>query len=252
MSVITTASDRPEWPKPARGLPRRVVLVGPPGAGKSSQGTQLASWFRVAHFSTGELLREEVRRGSPLGRQAGVYMGAGRLVPDWLILDLVQHHFGHALEDGFVLDGYPRSVDQAQRFMRSLGRARLDRVIELAIPDEVAVRRLTARVVCGRCGHTDAESSSVPCSRCGSAMTRRDDDHERVVRSRLGIYRAQTEPMLAFFRDAGLLSTIDGNRPPDLVTTDLVQVLTDNADRANFGYGHIAGKDAVEREHTHL
>ena len=162
MPWTATSSDRSEHPSSA-APPPRLVLVGPPGSGKSSQGSRLASRLRITHVSTGELLRDEVRRGTPLGRQAQDDMDAGRLAPDWLIFNLVESHFYSSLEGGFVLDGYPRTLEQAQRFMRSPDALQLDRVIELATPDEVAVRRLTARAVCGHCGQMSTDTPSVCC-----------------------------------------------------------------------------------------
>ena len=223
MTLSASSNDALDWPFPLLRTPRRLVLVGPPGAGKSSQGTRLASRLRVGHVSTGQLLREEVRRASPLGIRAREQMSAGGLVPDWLVLSVLEHHLGNALEDGFVLDGYPRTLEQGQRFLRSLGRERIDNVIELAVPDDVAVNRLTERHVCGRCGYTAAESASARCNRCEGDMTRRIDDDEPVVRAPLATYRSQTEPMLRFFRDAGLLTSIDGNRSPDAVAADLLE-----------------------------
>jgi len=229
-----TSTDGAMWPDRISGSLRRLVLVGPPGAGKSSQGMRLAPRCRVAHVSTGELLRDEVRRASPLGQRARDDIAAGHLVPDSLILHLIEHQLAKTLEDGFVLDGYPRTIDQAEQFMRSLGRVRLDRVVELAIPDEVAVQRLTARAVCRQCGHM-ADAPMSRCNRCGGEMTRRSDDDERVVRARLATCRSQTSVMLDFFRDAGLLTTVDGNRPPNIVHADLVHLATNAHGRATRG-----------------
>jgi adenylate kinase len=223
MSWTAASSDSQEVANPTAEGPRRFVLVGPPGAGKSSQGMRLASRIRVGHLSTGHLLREEVRRASPLGMRAREYMGTGGLVPDWLVLSVVECHLGNAIENGFVLDGYPRTLEQGKRFVRSLGRAKVDRVIELAVPDEVAVSRLTSRAVCDHCGTTGIDRSSSRCDRCDGEMKRRADDEEHVVRARLATYWSQTGPMLDFFRDEGLLTTIDGDRPPDVVTADLFE-----------------------------
>lgn len=185
---------------------RRLLLVGPPGVGKSSQGARLAQHLGVSYLSTGALLREEVERGSPIGRQAAGYMRAGLLVPDWLMLFALERYMSDALASGFVLDGYPRTVEQADRFLRSLGCARLDHVIELAAPDDVLVGRLAGRAVCGRA-----------------------DDDESTVRARLDVYRAQTRPMLDFFAAAGLLVTVDGSRSEEDVTTELFGLVDSSA-----------------------
>jgi adenylate kinase len=201
---------------------RRVLLVGPPGSGKSTQGSALAERFGGEYISTGVLLRDEVRRGSPIGRQAAADMSAGRLVPDWLITFALERRMSDALRYGFVLDGYPRTLEQAEAFMRSLGRTRLDRVIELDIPDTVTMLRLEHRG--------------------------RGDDDRRVVRSRLDIYRRETTPMLGFFEVAGLLATIDGARPPEVVASDLARLfVADGQTHAGTSTGLERTMDSPER-----
>jgi len=190
--------------------PPRVLLIGPPGAGKSTQGKRLAAELGVPHVSTGDLLRAEVRRNSPVGREAIKYMRAGELLPDWLLLFALERPLSRAFEVGAIFDGYPRTLEQAKRFMRSLGIASLDRVIELAASDETVVGRLAKRT---------------PPPRGGGVVDERDDDDEHTVRIRLAVYRAQTQPMLDFFRAAGLLVTIDGTRPPDEVAAELNRLL---------------------------
>jgi adenylate kinase len=175
--------------------PYRVLLVGPPGSGKSTQAIALAQRVGAAYISTGEMLREEARRGSPIGLRAAADMSAGRLVPDWLIALALERPMSDAMQSGFVLDGYPRTLAQAEVFTRSLGRSPLDRVIELDVPDDVVMLRLERRL-------------------------RGDDDHD-VVRSRLRIYRRETEPMLAYFASRGILATVDGTRVPEAVASDL-------------------------------
>jgi adenylate kinase len=188
-------------PEVAREPPKAwtVLLVGPPGAGKSTQGVALAQRLGVAYISSGAVLREEVRRASRIGQHAADFMSMGRLVPDWLMVYALELRLGDALQSGFVLDGYPRTLEQAERFMRSLGFTRLDRVIELVVPDDELKRRLTRRL--------------------------RDDDHDQVVESRLRLYRRETRPMLEYFASIGLLAQVDGTPSPELVTTDLLQLV---------------------------
>jgi adenylate kinase len=153
-------------------------------------------------------------------------MEVGGLVPDHLVLDLVERHLSNTLDDGFVLDGFPRTLAQAQQFMRSRDHP-LDRVIELATPDEVVIGRLTARFACSACGGTAPDVDTESCARCAGPMHRREDDDGQVIRARLAAYREQAEPMLDFFRDAGLLTTVDGNRPRYDVSADIWRLVTD-------------------------
>lgn len=177
----------------------RLLLAGPPGAGKSTQGRALAERIDVPYLSTGELLRDEVRRETRIGHHAADYMDMGRLVPDWLMVYALESKLNDATQRGFVLDGYPRTVEQAERFQRSLGRFRLDRVIELAVPEDVAMARIATR--------------------------HRTDDDAQVARTRFHTYRRETGPMLEYFAAAGLLATVDGSRSPEAVAMALSQLI---------------------------
>lgn len=177
----------------------RLLLAGPPGAGKSTQGRALAERIDVPYLSTGEFLRDEVRRETRIGQHAADCMGMGRLVPDWLMVFALESRLNDATQRGFVLDGYPRTVEQAERFRRSLGRFRLDRVIELAVPEDVAMARVAKR--------------------------HRTDDDARVARTRFLTYRRETGPMLEYFAAAGLLTTVDGTRSAEAVALALSQLI---------------------------
>ena len=177
----------------------RMLLVGPPGAGKSSQGPLVAERLDVPYISTGALLRAEVQSESRIGQRVADYMNMGRLVPEWLMTYALERRLSDATRSGFVLDGYPRTLEQAERFTESLDPARLDGVIELVVPDDVALLRL--------------------------AMRRRADDDAQVARSRLDIYREETGPMRDFFASAGLLTPVDGSRPCDAVSSDLLALV---------------------------
>ena len=175
----------------------RLLLVGPPGAGKSTQGTPLAARLGVPYVSTGELLRDEVRRETNIGVRAVDFMNMGRLVPDWLLAHALDSRLGDLVRRGFVLDGYPRTLEQAERFTRSLGDVRLDGVIELAVPEDLALHRLRSRG--------------------------RSDDDTDVARARFRTYREETEPMLEFFESAKLVTTIDGTRTPETIARELAK-----------------------------
>jgi adenylate kinase len=176
----------------------RLLLVGPPGAGKSTQATPLASRLGVPYISTGELLRDEVRSETNIGVRVAEFMNVGRLVPDWLLAVALERRLGEVVRRGFVLDGYPRTLDQARHFTRSLGDFCLDRVIEIAVPEDLALHRLRSR------GRTD--------------------DAADVARARLRTYREETGPMLEFFASAKLVTTVDGARTPETIAHELAQL----------------------------
>ena len=192
--------------------------MGMPGVGKGTQATRLCQVLGIPHVSTGDILRGAVSAGSPLGRQARSYMEAGGLVPDELVEDLVVERLGRAdARDGFILDGFPRSVEQAAMLDRILARLgqRLDGVFLLGASPEEIVRRLGGRRVCPRCDrvyHVDNQPPRSPgvCDRCGSALVQRPDDCEPIVRERLEVYTRQTLPIVEGYRARGLLREIDG------------------------------------------
>jgi adenylate kinase len=232
MDVFDSRITRPAERDGAWSNPARVLLVGPPGAGKTSQGARLALQIGARHLSTGNLLRDEVRRRSPVGMRANDYMLAGKLAPDWLVLYVLEHHLGRAFEVGVVLDGYPRTLEQARRFTRSLGTRSLDLVIELSVSDEVAIARLRARSVCVDCGEVSNDRSTARCVRCGNEelMCRKDDDAD-VVRDRIHAHRGRTTPMLDFFARMGVVISIDGARPQDEISAEIFARVAGSANR---------------------
>lgn len=180
--------------------------MGPPGAGKGTQGDLLASRFRIPRYSTGDILRATRRDGSEVGREARDYMDAGELVPDDVILGLVRSVLTSAdANDGYLLDGFPRTVVQARSLKRLLGEADqdLDAVVNLAVDDAEIVRRLSNRQVCEDCGTIASnESGRDACPGCGGRMWTRPDDEPETVRRRLEVYRDQTEPVLRWYRES--------------------------------------------------
>ena len=198
-----------------------LVMLGPPGAGKGTQAVRIEQERGIAQISTGDILREAVQAGTDLGRQAQSVMERGELVSDALMVEIVRERLGRDdTRDGFILDGFPRTVAQAEALDRILaGRDPLV-VIELSVPDRALVERLSRRRVCGDCGATyGAGSGNVPavCARCGAALVARKDDREEVVQERLRVYREQTEPLVAFYRDRPSFRRVDGNQPADAV-----------------------------------
>lgn len=194
-----------------------LMMLGPPGAGKGTQAAGIEQERGIPQISTGDILREAVQAGTDLGRQARAVMERGELVSDALMVGIVRERLARGdTRDGFILDGFPRTVAQAEALDRILaGRDPLI-VIELNVPDQPLVERLSQRRVCNGCGATyGAGAGEVPasCARCGAALVMREDDREQVVHERLRVYREQTEPLVAFYRDRATFRRVDGNRP---------------------------------------
>jgi adenylate kinase len=210
-----------------------VVLVGPPGAGKGTQAQLIAARLQIPHVSTGDIFRENVSEMTELGRQAKTFMNAGDLVPDAITVAMVRDRLAkpdaHA---GFVLDGFPRTLIQAEQLQNTLAELdeNLDVVLEMKPDDEELVRRLSGRRTCQGCGriwHVDYDPTSVnnQCDECGSSLSQRDDDRPETIRRRLEVYREQTEPLVQFYADLGLLAVIDAVGTVDEVTLRAVQAL---------------------------
>jgi adenylate kinase len=207
-----------------------LILFGPPGAGKGTQGALLAERFGVRRISTGDLLRDAARLGTPLGREAKRFMDAGELVPDDVILGLIREQL-EAGGAGVLFDGFPRTLPQAEELARLLAElgAPLRAVLVLSVPDDTIIRRLAGRRSCPRCGrvynvHFDPPEVNGRCDACGAELVQREDDREATVQNRLDVYRAQTEPVLEYYRDTGTpIHTVDGDRPVEAVQDALVE-----------------------------
>jgi adenylate kinase len=202
-----------------------LVLLGPPGAGKGTQAERLVEDFGLPYYSTGIILREAVDEQSELGKEAQKYMDEGELVPDELINRVVADRLdsGEA-DDGFLLDGFPRTIGQAEMLEETLkGRGReLNSALLIDAPDDEVVRRLSGRRTCAKGGHVyhtefDPPKNEGVCDQDGSRLVQRDDDKPETVRKRLSVYHDQTEPLIKWYEDRGLLRRFDGTRPPDEV-----------------------------------
>ena len=185
----------------------KLVLLGPPGAGKGTQASLIAKEYGIPHISTGDMLREAVKRGTELGRQAESYMTKGELVPDDVVIGIVAECLRQPeYEKGFMLDGFPRTVAQAEALSES--GACLDAVLSFEAPDEELVRRLSGRRVCGSCGATYGAIDGDACPKCEGELIVRADDQPEAIERRLQVYRAQTEPLIDYYVRAGILIRI--------------------------------------------
>jgi adenylate kinase len=205
----------------------RLVLVGPPGAGKGTQAALLAGHYNIPHISTGDIFRANLKSGTELGLQAKSYMDKGELVPDSVTNAMVKDRLTHSdTENGFLLDGFPRNVAQAEVLRAFLGeRTRpLDAVVEFSIDNNEIIKRLSSRRTCKACGKIFA-SHLDSCDSCGSELYQRDDDKEEVIARRLEVYAEQTSPIVSFYRGEGLLITISALGEVKAITDNVISAL---------------------------
>jgi adenylate kinase len=215
-------------------MAKRLILMGPPGGGKGTQAKRIQELHNVPQLSTGDMLRAAVAAGTEVGKQAKAVMEAGKLVSDDLIVAMIAERID--LPDcgkGFILDGFPRTVPQAEaldKLLKSKG-VKLDAVIEVRVPDERLIERITGRFTCAKCGEGYHDKFKQPktagvCDVCGGTQfTRRADDNAETVKSRLKAYHEQTAPLLPYYQKQGLLKVVDGDRDMNVVTADLEAIL---------------------------
>lgn len=214
-----------------------MVLLGPPGAGKGTQAKLLQERFKACQVSTGDILRKAVAEQTPLGKQAAQYIKQGALVPDPLIVNLVAERLQDKdCEKGFILDGFPRTISQAESLDEILTRMglTLDRVLSVQVPHSVIVQRLAGRRTCKGCGALyhltlDPPDKEGVCDRCGGELYQRDDDREETITARLKVYETQTAPLMNYYRERGLLRDIDGVGKVDEIRSRVIKVLEDRA-----------------------
>jgi adenylate kinase len=211
----------------------RVVLVGPPGAGKGTQAQFIASYLSTPKISTGDIFRANVSQGTELGLEAKKFMEAGDLVPDSVTIGMVGDRLGQDdTRDGFLLDGFPRNVHQAEvldELLAEMGQ-RLDVVLELVVDEDEVVRRLSGRRTCHTCLHVwhvdfDPPTRDGVCDHCGGELFQRDDDRPETVRHRLEVYAEQTAPLVGYYSERGILSGIDATGPVEDVTERAINTL---------------------------
>ena len=211
----------------------RLILLGPPGSGKGTQAKLLGERLRLEHISTGDILREAVRKGTPLGRQAEPYVKGGLLVPDTLVNDLIHERFRDDRPERFVMDGYPRTLAQAHAFDQVLRQEFLDlnAVIVLVVADDEIVRRLSGRWTCPNCKATFHITSKPPrtpgvCDECGTSLVQREDDREETVRKRLSVYHQNTAELIPYYRGRGLLREVAGEGDIEQVYVNVIRALS--------------------------
>lgn len=211
----------------------KIIMLGAPGAGKGTQAIKIAEKYGIPHISTGDIFRANIKNGTELGKKAKEYMDKGALVPDELTCDLVVDRIHQDdCTNGFVLDGFPRTIPQAEALDAALQKDNetMDFAIDIEVPDDNIVKRMGGRRACVNCGATYHIVSAPPkaegvCDHCGGKLTIRDDDKPETVQKRLTVYHDQTQPLIDYYKKAGILHSVDGTKPLDDVFADIVKVL---------------------------
>lgn len=211
----------------------KIIMLGPPGAGKGTQAKKVASKFVIPHISTGDIFREYIKDETELGKKAKVFIDKGLLVPDELVLELIMNRFDLPdCKEGYVLDGFPRTIPQAIALDRALENKndKIEYTIEVDVPDEVIINRMAGRRACLSCGRTYHIETLRPkvegiCDCCGTKLVLREDDKPDTVKKRLEVYHVQTQPLKDYYRDKGILYTVDGTEEIDKIYEEIINVL---------------------------
>lgn len=211
----------------------KIIMLGAPGAGKGTQAKMLAAKYNIPHISTGDIFRANIKNGTPLGEKAKEYMDKGLLVPDELVVDLVIDRFKDPdCEKGYILDGFPRTIPQAKALTEALDKIvqKVDFAINVEVPDENIVRRMSGRRACVGCGatyHIKYNPTKVDnvCDACGKELILRDDDKPETVEKRLNVYHEQTQPLIEYYTEQGILKEVDGTVDMNVVFDAIVDIL---------------------------
>uniref|UniRef100_UPI0040577E29 adenylate kinase n=1 Tax=Agathobacter sp. TaxID=2021311 RepID=UPI0040577E29 len=211
----------------------KIIMLGAPGAGKGTQAKRIAAKYEIPHISTGDIFRANIKDGTELGKKAKAYMDQGALVPDELTCDLVMDRIAQDdCKNGFVLDGFPRTIPQAEALDAALANinAKMDVAVDVDVPDENIVNRMGGRRACLSCGATyhivfNPTKTEDVCDACGNQTVLRDDDKPETVQKRLSVYHEQTQPLIDYYRGQNILKSVDGTKPMDEVFSDIVAIL---------------------------
>ena len=211
----------------------RIIMLGAPGAGKGTQAKQIAGKFNIPHISTGDIFRANIKGGTELGKKAKAYMDQGALVPDELVVDLVADRIKQDdCKDGYVFDGFPRTIPQAEALDKALEEmgSKIDFAIDIDVPDENIVNRMSGRRACLACGATYHVQFNAPkaegiCDVCGKELVLRDDDKPETVKTRLDVYHTQTQPLIDYYSEKGVLKSVDGTQDVADVFQSILDVL---------------------------
>ncbi len=216
----------------------KIIMLGAPGAGKGTQAKKIAEKYQIPHISTGDIFRSNIKEGTELGMKAKAFMDQGALVPDELTIGMLMDRIAKAdCENGYVLDGFPRTIPQAESLTTALGERgqKIDYAVNVDVPDENIINRMSGRRACLNCGatyHIVYNPSKVEgiCDVCGDKLVLRDDDKPETVKKRLSVYHDQTQPLIDYYEKAGVLANVDGTQDMEKVFSDIVAVLSADSD----------------------
>lgn len=211
----------------------KVIMLGAPGAGKGTQAKMIADEYKIPHISTGDIFRANIKNGTELGKKAKTYMDKGELVPDELVVDLIMSRFAEDdCKNGYVLDGFPRTIPQAEALDEALEKNgdHVDVAVDIEVPDENIINRMSGRRACVGCGATYHVKYNPPkvegiCDVCGQKLILRDDDKPETVKNRLNVYHTQTQPLIDYYKKKDILKTVDGTQDMNKVFADIKAVL---------------------------
>ena len=211
----------------------KIIMLGAPGAGKGTQAKMIAEKFGIPHISTGDIFRANIKNGTELGKKAKEFMDKGQLVPDELTVEILLHRVANDdCKNGYVLDGFPRTIPQADVLDKELTKLgdKVDFAINVDVPDENIVRRMSGRRACLKCGatyhieHIPPKTEGI-CDKCGSELVQRDDDKPETVQNRLSVYHEQTQPLIEYYDKKNILKSVDGTKDMQEVFSDIVNIL---------------------------